>query len=66
MKRAYAAAAQPEFHYQDVFESTGELEHPYRLLTKDYVRYGFPMFLMTERMVERCDLNNLDDDKITR
>jgi fumarate hydratase class I len=34
--RALATAA-PEFRFQEVFETTGELDTPYRLLTKDFV-----------------------------
>lgn len=30
--------AEPEFHYQDIFETTGELETPWRKLTGDFVK----------------------------
>eukprot|EP00040_Diaphanoeca_grandis_P010792 m.55296 g.55296 ORF g.55296 m.55296 type:complete len:576 (+) comp22047_c0_seq2:36-1763(+) len=34
---AYSTAGGPEFKFQEVFETTGELDTPYRLLTKDFV-----------------------------
>jgi len=35
---AQAAKPVPEFHYQDIFETTGELDIPWRKLTGDYVQ----------------------------
>lgn len=37
LRRTFAAAAQPEFLHEDLFQSTGALPHSYRLLTSDHV-----------------------------